>query len=506
MMYMEKKISRKSKICYLMIVIMGALAVLLWGFRDGISGNDFWWHVKAGEWMVQNKAVMKTDCFSWLNEQKAIQWTAHEWLAEVIFYLLYRYWGEQGMFWTSLGSAILLFIWLVWLNRKSFFTNCLFTAVYVVLFAALLPVFFYGRPHIFSFYLFAGELCCLTRFIRDKKAVWVFYIPGIGILWANLHGGSANLVYLLPILLLISSIPAWNKLPGAEATDLSKRERLLLLGVVLLTMSGTCINPYGVKLLIYPYSNMADSLMLSVIGEWAAPDAKNIGSTVCFFLPIFMSVIGVIFREKRLKSFDFLLMLFFAFMFLRSQRFIMLYSIATFFWCFQYVIPCDVKEVTGKLEWLALGTATVGLCVGMMFGVSNIVQMAEEGVLISRELSQQMIETVKDQNPKRLYNDYNFGGILIFHDIEVFFDGRADMYSTSGVLKDGVSFAALRTMGDETADIYVDVEKIVEKYGFDAILIEKGRALCSYLVSFPERYQLITENEKAAYFKVLGNY
>ena len=48
------------------------LAVLLYCFSDGISGNDFWWHVKVGEWIVTHGSVPATDIFSWIGQQHHI--------------------------------------------------------------------------------------------------------------------------------------------------------------------------------------------------------------------------------------------------------------------------------------------------------------------------------------------------------------------------------------------------------------------------------------------------
>ena len=53
------------------------------GFRvDG----DVMWHFKTGEFIVNNGYVPKHDVFSW---QEGLNWMCHEWLYDVILYLLY---------------------------------------------------------------------------------------------------------------------------------------------------------------------------------------------------------------------------------------------------------------------------------------------------------------------------------------------------------------------------------------------------------------------------------
>ena len=32
---------------------------------SGMSGNDFWWHIKSGEWIVNHKKIPTTALFTW---------------------------------------------------------------------------------------------------------------------------------------------------------------------------------------------------------------------------------------------------------------------------------------------------------------------------------------------------------------------------------------------------------------------------------------------------------
>jgi hypothetical protein len=54
------------------IILVGLLAVTLLCFSEGINGNDFWWHVKVGEWIVDNGKVPTEDIFSWYGMEKGI--------------------------------------------------------------------------------------------------------------------------------------------------------------------------------------------------------------------------------------------------------------------------------------------------------------------------------------------------------------------------------------------------------------------------------------------------
>src|SRR4051794_25824907 len=56
---------------------------------------DVWWHLRAGQWVVENKAVTTNDPFSLPGQQKA--WVAYSWLYEVLLYGLVQAFGMVGI-------------------------------------------------------------------------------------------------------------------------------------------------------------------------------------------------------------------------------------------------------------------------------------------------------------------------------------------------------------------------------------------------------------------------
>src|SRR5258708_13785851 len=70
------------------------LAVLFWLFASGSGGwsglladGDTGWHIRTGQWILENHSVPHTDLFSF---SKAGQpWFAWEWLSDVVFAFLH---------------------------------------------------------------------------------------------------------------------------------------------------------------------------------------------------------------------------------------------------------------------------------------------------------------------------------------------------------------------------------------------------------------------------------
>src|SRR6266536_2379604 len=60
-----------------------------------ISDPDFWFHLKTGEYILQNRTIPKADLFSFTNYGKP--WVAHEWLSGAIFYAIYSRLGFNAL-------------------------------------------------------------------------------------------------------------------------------------------------------------------------------------------------------------------------------------------------------------------------------------------------------------------------------------------------------------------------------------------------------------------------
>ena len=105
-------------------------------------------------------------------------------------------------------------------------------------------------------------------------------------------------------------------------------------------------------------------------------------------------------------------------------------------------------------------------------------------------ISDKAISVLRKENPKRLLNYYDYGGYLIYKDIPVFIDGRADLYSLYNY------------------EDYLDIDnlsygydKLLKKYKFDYILMPKKSGFSTYLNESSE-YDLIYSDKKVVIFKV----
>ncbi len=497
----EKEQSQTMKICNV-ILVLAIAAIIIFSFSDGISGNDFWWHVKVGEYVCENKTVPQTDIFSWYGTEKQIDWTAHEWLSDVIFYKIYNFAGEAGVFTLSLTAALTMSLMLFKEIKKKISTNFFIGAIFLLLFAVLSKGFFYGRPHLFSFFLLFAELKVLYNFYANPKSKSVFWLPIIAILWSNLHGGSANLSYILCFIFAFVGLFNVN-IGKIESQRMDKKAiiKLLLIGVACIL--AILINPVGEKVLFYPYVNLSDDISMNVISEWKSPDAKVIGDLILFFLPIGLMCLGFLSEDrKKIRAIDLVVMVAFLFLFFRSARFIVLWYIAAVFCSFDYIPEWKIKPIKKKAEKLVLALVAVLLAVSAVTSGIATFKTSQKASLITKVAKDELIEAIKEDLPQRIYNDYNLGEALIFNDIPVFFDARADLYAQENIMADGISLAFLQQANADSETASVDAEALIQKYNFDAIVILKERPLYAYIISHTENFTCVYEDENVGYFKV----
>lgn len=503
MTFISRKNGKFSAADYGYVTIgLFVFSILLYFLGQGIPGNDFWWHVKAGEWICKHRTVPVQDIFSWYGMEKGIKWTAHEWLSEVVFYQIYSRFGEGGIY-LFVAAAALIFTWLMWKQAKRYITkNILFGGIFFSLYAVLTSLFFYGRPHIFSFFFLYFELRVLYRYLDGDGGYSIFIIPFLAVLWSNFHGGSASLSYILCLVFAAGSlIPVRIGRITSERRDRKMPLRLLLAAA--LSAAAILVNPVGKEVFLYPYGSMAQKGMLMAIAEWQSPDAKELGQLLLFYLPAALMSLGMCADKGNMRLTDLLVMGLFLLLFFRSVRFIYLWYIAVVFCAFPYVPRYEVRQVEKTWERAVLRLFVLAAAVSLGVGLTGIFKTYAKGGIIAEVLSKQMLDTVRSQAPKRIFNDYDTGEALIFHDLPVFFDSRADLFGQEHIFEDGISLMQLAQMNPNADADYVDVEMLVNKYDFDGFLLRRGRPLVSYLFSHPERYAMVFEDVDTVYFSVL---
>lgn len=436
--------------------------------------SDYFWHVKAGEYMFNN-GILTKDVFSWFMNGK--YWMSHEWAFDYLIYLLKYLFGSAHLFIYPFGCTVSLLLILFFSNKKNYLKNIIFTLFWIVGFL-IFCVYMQARPHLFSFSFVALTIWFLYDLFKNENSKKIYLLPVVTLLWANFHGGSSNLSYLFCLVFVIVGLFKFS-FSKVEASRLSKKQILKYLSVALICALVICINPHGVKMLIYPYTNIMDTVMVNFISEWQPTVLSNVSHYPYFILVIFIVAV-MLFSKEKIKFIDLMLLGVAVVLGLKSVRFWGYTYILLSYVIFNYVPERKVDKGTTRILFL-LGVIFLGIF------ITNLSMLEKE--YKSNVISNKMIETIKKESPERLFNMYDYGGELIYNDIGVFIDGRADLYSKYN-LSDYSNISMLN--GD-----YVN---LISKYNFDYFLVTKKYPINTYL-HYSEDYEIILSEEDMILYK-----
>ena len=440
---------------------------------------DYFWHIRAGEYMFKN-GVITHDVFSWFVNGK--YWFSHEWLFEIIIYSL-------KLVFKSIHPLIYCFICLTsmftilfFTNKKNILKNIPYTLIYLMFIGLLMIPFIQARPHMISNIFVLLSIYLLYDLYKNKDSKKIYLLPIITILWSNIHGGSSNLSYILCFIFLISGLFSF-KFKKIENNKLSKNQLYKYLIVMVLCMIGVCINIHGFKMFIYPYSNMMDTTMLNNIVEWQPTNLNNIFHYSYFIFIIFM-VITMLISDKKIKLIDLLLLGFCTYLGLKSVRF-WLYSPI-----FMYYVIYDYVKERNLDKGVSVILIIISVTLLSIFGISSSKLF---DIKYKFGLNSEVINIIKKEKPNRLFNMYDYGGELVYNNIPVFIDGRADLYSKYNY-KDYLDIANGKN----------DYISLIKKYDFDYLLIDKRYPIYTYM-KYSNEYIIVYENKKLVLYKKIVN-
>ena len=445
--------------------------------------SDYFWHVKVGEYIVKFKEIPKTCLYSWYAIENNLMFTLHEWLYEVIIYGFYKVFNNFAPLAYLITFLTILTTFLYKTTIKKLLNkNLILFIPFIALITINLALYSLPRPHIISWILVAITIY-LSYDLYQNDSNKIYWLPLITVIWGNIHGGSSCLAYMIPGLFMVLGLFNFNKFFIINE-KLPKEKIIRYLIIIILNILALCLNPYGYEMVLYPYINILDDTMTTIINEWHPLSIKTSTGIIAFIL-IFYNLYIYYQGKQKLKLIDFSLFLVFVYLAISSYRFVPLLIIVSFYTTLNYLNYSN-KGIKGNSLIVTLITGILLITITQINNVND--------KLYNKDLDDELITTIKDLKPERLYNDYNIGGYLIYNEIDVFIDGRADAYSKAN-LKDAYSLM----VGNGP-----DTQKLLDKYNFDLLITENDRYLEKFLKK-NQNYEPIIKDDHYSIYKRISN-
>ena len=181
----------------LLAAVAVCIGVLLGTTTWTLNDPDTYLHLASGHWIIQHQRVPDLDPFSYT--MAGAPWVTHEWLAQGLMAVVYDLAGWSGLVFLAAASFALT---LGYLLR---FLLARMPPIYALLFATLagsaLAPHLLARPHVLAWPILAIWVGSLVNASETHQAP-PWWILGLMVLWANLHGSfTLGLVLVLAIAL-----------------------------------------------------------------------------------------------------------------------------------------------------------------------------------------------------------------------------------------------------------------------------------------------------------------
>lgn len=272
-----------------MVLVLGLVKFLSPHFED----PDFYWHIKAGEYLLSTWPPGRADVFSYPNAGHP--WVLAEWGGQVLLYLVFHAFGYTGIAWFV---ALLCATVLSMVYRCCEVLGC--SDVRAAVMTLLCGFVLLGdppRPHLFTLLLLSFTLNLLLGFKYRDKVGYLWLLPVAMALWANLHGGYFIGLVLIAVFLLSEWV-----LYGLHEPDAVKKQKLTRLTIWAMGAAvATLLSPESISYWWYPIKAVFLLGDLSgdaqAINEWQSPDFHVLINQ--FFLGLVACFIAVLIYSRK---------------------------------------------------------------------------------------------------------------------------------------------------------------------------------------------------------------
>jgi hypothetical protein len=271
------------------------------------------WHIRNGQQILATHEVPRFDPFSTQIRQL---WLAWEWLYDIAVGKLEAWCGLNGVVWLTAVVIATVFAGTFRLAVARG-TNLFVALVLTLLAISASMIHFLARPHVLSWLFTLAWFWILDATERNgvpnhrSRRLWA--LPLSMLLWVNVHGG-----FLLGFVLLgiywLGSLWIWmttreTRLEDSLAKIAAGHRVRQLIGIGLLSIAASFVNPFGWKLHAHIYSYLSNRFLMDHIDEFQSPNFHGIAQK-CFLALLLIAIATLAVRNRQLRLSELLLVLF----------------------------------------------------------------------------------------------------------------------------------------------------------------------------------------------------
>ncbi len=481
-------------------LIIASAGAALAGLFD-LQNFDIWWHLKTGELIVTGGSIPDVDLFSYTVTGQP--WITHEWLAEVIFYLVKTGFGFSALIYLKTALLTLSVALLLSLSLRKQGSYLPFLLYPLFLFPIALRPFV--RPHIFTLFFTCILLFLLYRWREGGSKKYLYFLPPLFVLWANVHSG-VTLGLMIFASFAVGHETARRFFGKEDVPGIGLITKPLIVAFFA-SLLASLLNPHHVETLIYPFLLARNPVFTRTIAELKSPLSPEYGFSfwqLGFFSLIPVTVL-VAWRTRHFRdpASLFPLLIFLVLSFFAHRNVPTFASLALAFTASSAASRKKSKKKStrsgSKKGWRIPTAVTHALC--CVIPVCTILLLIFKGTYMGEDEWRRIGTGLREESypigacdflreagiEGNVFNRMRYGGYMIYTNYperKVFIDGRLILY------------------GDEFSRRYLDayynstgVEELVKRYDIDYFLLdypeENEKRMLQYSLSDNPSWKLV---------------
>ena len=427
----------KTRLAFVALSVVLLLALPL-------TDPDYFWHLKAGEYIVTHRALPAGDIFSLTHAGQP--WVLHEWLFETVLFAAFASWGASGV-------SVLMALFVMAMLGVTFVLTRRLGQSHALAFALVVcgGIVFAGgwtpRPQLVTYLLFSVYLSILAHYKYFGAGRALSALPLLMVAWVNAHGG-----YVIGIaLVFLFAGTEWLGYWFGAARAPAHRQRLVQLSLLAgATLLASLANPEFIRHWLYPIQVLGMEANRS-IQEWQSPDFHGFGPRI-YLLLCSLFVLSTLYAKRKADLTELLVPGFFLLTGFVARRHVPLavLTVLPFIalalgrgsmaaWAAKWQgsrlggsyarSGANGKQLSqlaeGVLNWILLLVIVLVLLACRPWFSANAARRAE---LLPAAAADYVIA---HRIVGRMFNGYGDGGYLIYRlgpERKIFIDGRVDVY------------------------------------------------------------------------------
>ena len=474
----EKKLNIKFIIMAIICICLFSISIVPRELQ-----NDTFYTIKLGELILENGIDMQ-EHFAW---HEGLPYTYPHWLYDVIIYLIYYISGFNGMYISTIIFTAVLGI-VIYLTNAKLTKNPVIPFFMTILVLYMGKDYYTARAQLITFILFVLTIYFIERFLETNKKRYGLGLLIIPTLIANIHAAVFPFYFVLYLpyigewiikkiiehgdiitkILLKSDALEIKKFNKEKELNEEQKEKLELLTkrveinkLRLEENSKKEKEPY--KIIVETNKNFKWLMLIMIISAFTGlltpigdtpytyllhTMQGNTTGNISEHLPIVLYsskyVLGyfivaiclVSFTRVKIRLSDLFLLSGLMFLTIMSRRQAsMLYFVGTFVIIKIICKIIETYDINIKNEILKnLTTIICRIFIYSIFAICIVFSLKDskgKEIVSDKTYPIEATKFIKENlNVKeiKLFNEYNFGSYLLFEDIPVFIDSRADVY------------------------------------------------------------------------------